>query len=72
MTEQSLVPAERITSAIVLVRGHKVMLDSDLAAMYGVETKDLVRAVKRNIDRFPDPRADGTAQTEEALHRVSI
>ncbi len=54
MTEQSLVPAERITSAIVLLRGHKVMLDADLAAMYGVETRDLVRAVKRNVDRFPD------------------
>lgn len=54
MTQQSLVPAERITSAIVLLRGHKVMLDADLAAMYGVETKVLVRAVKRNVDRFPD------------------
>jgi len=54
MAEQSLVPVERITSAIVLLRGQKVMLDADLAAMYGVETKVLVRAVKRNVDRFPD------------------
>jgi len=49
----SLIPAERIQSAILLIRGHKVMLDSDLAALYEVETKYLTRAVKRNIDRFP-------------------
>jgi hypothetical protein len=36
-----------------MIRGHKVMLDSDLADLYGVETKMLVRAVKRNADRFP-------------------
>ena len=35
------------------VRGHKVMLDFDLARVYGVETKSLNRAVKRNVDRFP-------------------
>ena len=49
----SLIPAGRIESAILLIRGHKVMLDSDLAALYGVETRVLVQAVKRNIDRFP-------------------
>ena len=49
----SLIPAGRIESAILLIRGHKVMLDSDLAALYEVETKYLTRAVKRNIDRFP-------------------
>lgn len=53
MTEESLVPGERITSVIWLVRGHKVMLDSDLAALYGVETKVLNQAVQRNLDRFP-------------------
>jgi hypothetical protein len=50
----SLIPAERIERAILLVRGHKVMLDSDLASLYGVETKTLNQAVKRNPDRFPD------------------
>jgi len=50
----SLVPKERIEQSILLIRGHKVMLDNDLAAMYGVETKALTRAVKRNIDRFPE------------------
>jgi len=49
----SLIPAERIERAILLIRGHKVMLDSDLASLYGVETKALVRAVKRNMERFP-------------------
>ena len=50
----ALVPLERIERAILLVRGHKVMLDADLAALYGVATKALVQAVKRNIARFPD------------------
>ena len=50
----SLIPAERIERAILLVRGHKVMLDSDLASLYGVETRRLLEAVKRNIQRFPD------------------
>ena len=49
----SLIAAERIESAILLIRAHKVMLDSELAALYGVETRVLVQAVKRNIDRFP-------------------
>ena len=47
------VPIERITQAILLIRGQKVMLDVDLAELYGVETKMLNRAVKRNQDRFP-------------------
>jgi len=50
----ALVPPERIERSILLIRYHKVMLDADLAALYGVETKQLVRAVKRNISRFPD------------------
>jgi len=45
---------ERITQAILLIRGHKVMLDSDLADLYEVEIKVLNQAVKRNIERFPD------------------
>jgi len=49
----SLVPLERIERAIIVVRGEKVMLDSDLAEIYGVETKALNRAVKRNASRFP-------------------
>ena len=52
--ERSLVPLERIEGLILVIRGQKVMLDEDLAALYGVETKVLNQAVKRNIDRFPD------------------
>jgi len=52
-SDRSLIPAERIERSILLIRGHKVMLDTDLAALYGVETGQLVRAVKRNISRFP-------------------
>jgi hypothetical protein len=45
--------SERIEDRICLFRGHKVMLDSDLAELYGVETRILIQAVKRNLDRFP-------------------
>jgi hypothetical protein len=48
------VPLRRIEQAILQVRGQRVMLDADLAALYGAETKALVRAVKRNADRFPE------------------
>ena len=51
MTE--LIPVENISGKIFMIRGHKVMLDRDLAELYGVETKQLKRAVRRNIDRFP-------------------
>jgi hypothetical protein len=49
----SLVPMEIIEKKILLIRGQKVMLDADLAELYGVETKYLIKAVKRNILRFP-------------------
>jgi len=52
--EQSIIPTWRIEQIILLIRGEKVMLDSDLAALYGVTTKALVQAVKRNISRFPE------------------
>jgi hypothetical protein len=50
---QAIVPAEKIESRIVLIRGQKVMLDSDLAWLYAVSTKALVQATKRNRERFP-------------------
>jgi hypothetical protein len=50
---RSLVTVERIEQAIYLVRGQKVMFDFDLAALYGVATKALIQAVKRNQERFP-------------------
>lgn len=47
-------PDEVLMNKIYMIRGQKVMLDSDLAELYGVETKQLKRQVNRNIDRFPD------------------
>jgi hypothetical protein len=49
-----IIPTESIISKILLIRGQKVMLDSDLAKLYGVDTKRLNQQVKRNIKRFPD------------------
>ncbi|HUU40122.1 MAG TPA: ORF6N domain-containing protein [Desulfatiglandales bacterium] len=49
----SVVPIESIVSKIIFLRGEKALLDRDLAELYGVETKQLKRAVRRNIDRFP-------------------
>ena len=78
-----VIPVERITQAILLIRGHKVMLDADLARLYSVETKALNRAVKRNIERFPSDfmfqltteeagrlrRQTGTLKTGRGEHR---
>ena len=49
-----MLPVESITSRIYFIRDHKVMLDRDLAELYGIKTKALKQAVTRNIDRFPD------------------
>ena len=51
--EKSLVPSELIASRILLIRDQKVMIDSDIAELYGVTTKRLNEQVKRNIVRFP-------------------
>ena len=45
---------EQIKELIYMIRGQKVMIDSDLAKLYGVETKVLNQAIKRNMRRFPD------------------
>ena len=52
--EVSLVPQERIENKILLIRGKKVMIDRDLARLYGVSTGNLNKAVKRNMERFPE------------------
>lgn len=51
---KELVPQETIERKILLIRGSKVILDKDLAALYGVTTGNLNKAVSRNLDRFPD------------------
>ncbi len=49
-----IIPIERIAASIYVVRGQKIMLDADLAVLYGVETKVLNQAVRRNIERLPE------------------
>ncbi len=51
---KDIIPSEAIEQRIFLVRGHKVMIDRDLARLYAVETKYLNRQVRRNIERFPE------------------
>ena len=53
MNIPEIITESKIETAIFLVRGHKVLIDADLAVLYGVETRSLVQAVKRNIQRFP-------------------
>ncbi|MEK6645753.1 MAG: ORF6N domain-containing protein [Candidatus Firestonebacteria bacterium] len=50
----NLIPQERVENKISQIRGRRVMLDTDLAELYGVETKYLIRQVRRNIKRFPE------------------
>jgi hypothetical protein len=52
--KQSVIPVERIERSILLIRGEKIMLDADLAVLYGVTTKRLNEQVKRNRSRFPE------------------
>ena len=51
---RALIPRERIEQTILVIRGHRVMMDADLAKLYGVTTFNLNKAVKRNSDRFPE------------------
>lgn len=53
-TKPGLIPSERIERCIYVLRGEKVILDTDLAGMYGVEVRALIQAVRRNLDRFPE------------------
>lgn len=54
MVEQIIMPVDQIIAAILEIRGKKVIVDSDLARLYGVTTKQLNQAIKRNPDRFPE------------------
>jgi phage regulator Rha-like protein len=64
-----LIPLEKITSKIFMIRGHKVMFDRDLAGLYGVSTKRLKEQVRRNISRFPEDFMFELSGDEEALLR---
>ena len=70
---RAAIPAQRIERAILLLRGHKVPLDTELAKLYGVETRVLVQAVKRNLARFPqDFMFQLDAQEIDALRSQSV
>src|SRR5438876_1660386 len=71
-TSRPLIPAERIENAILLIREQKVMLDFDLAVLYGVETRLLVQAVKRNLERFPGDFAFQLTPDELEILRSQI
>jgi hypothetical protein len=73
MASPETVSAERLERGIPSVRNHRVMLDADLAALYGVEKRALVQAVKRNIERFPeDFMLQLTAPEAKALKSQSV
>jgi hypothetical protein len=65
-------PVEQIVSRILLVRTHKVMLDADLAQLYGVTTKALNQTVKRNAERFPEDFAFQLTPAEAGILRSQI
>ena len=69
---ESLVSVEIIQNKIYLIRGHKVMLDRDLAELYGVLTKYLTRQVRRNIERFPEDFMLELTQEEYKALRCQI
>ena len=69
----ALVPVEHIARAILVFRGHKVLLDAELAALYGVSTKRLNEQVKRNAERFPEDFLFRLSAVEvEALNRSQM
>ena len=72
MSNDTLMPVERIERAIYLIRGQKVMVDRDLAVLYGVETKRLKEQVRRNADRFPDDFAFVLDSQEVTILRSQI
>jgi hypothetical protein len=65
-------PAERIERKILLIRGQKAILDADLADLYGVETRALKQAVRRNRDRFPDDfMVELTWEEAESVRKIA-
>ena len=72
MPKTSPIPSERIERAILVLRGHKVLLDTDLADLYEVPTKVLLQAVKRNPERFPSDFIIQLTKQELAALRSQI
>lgn len=71
MTE-GMIPIDQIANAIVVVRNHRVLLDADLARLYGVETRALNQAVRRNVERFPSDFMFQLTVEEDARLRSQI
>ena len=69
MNDNNIIPGEVIEKRIFLIRGHKVLLSSHLSGLYGIETRVLMQAVKRNKDRFPDDFM--FALTRDEIQRIS-
>ena len=67
--DRSLIPLERIERSILLIRGHKVILDADFAALYCVTTKRLNEQVRRNLPRFPEDFMFQLTESETYLLR---
>lgn len=63
---------KEIGQRIYFIRGHKVMLDSDLAELYEVETKNLNKAVIRNLERFPDDFMFQISEKEDEILRFQL
>ena len=72
MAENELIQIDDIKSRIFTIRGMQVMLDSDLAYLYNVGTKNLNLAVKRNIERFPDTFRFQLTEEEYKILRLQI
>jgi hypothetical protein len=73
MTKKALIPIQRAEQSILLIRGEKVILDSDLASLYGVEVRVLNQAVKRNLERFPgDFMLQLTVEEAELLRSQTV
>jgi hypothetical protein len=66
------VPVEQIGRSILILRGHRVLLDEHLAALYGVQTRVLIQAVKRNLARFPEDFMFQLSAAEWAALRSQI
>jgi hypothetical protein len=66
------VPIEHIGRAILILRGHRVLLDGELARIYGVETRVLNQAVKRNAERFPEDFRFLLTAAEAAAHSSRV
>ncbi len=72
MSQEMIIPDEVINNRIYLIRGHKIMIDKDLADLYKIETKQLKRQVRRNMERFPEDFMFELSKTEYEILRSQI